>query len=112
MNSFFFEKMKTSTSEGPDKGIQRFLTKAIKQHGNASISDLTHIFIPINQNQSHWFAIVVNIRDRELIIVDSMSKHPKGYSFEEQTVKNALAWDGLLGKDAKNWQLVVCTSNP
>ncbi|CAB4256199.1 similar to Saccharomyces cerevisiae YPL020C ULP1 Protease that specifically cleaves Smt3p protein conjugates [Maudiozyma barnettii] len=71
-NSFFY----TSLSERGYQGVRRWMKRKKVQ-----ITDLDKIFVPINLNQSHWALGMIDIKNKSINYVDSLSHGPNAMSF-------------------------------
>lgn len=71
-NSFFY----TTLSQRGYQGVRRWMKRK-----KANIGDLEKIFVPINLNQSHWALGMVDIPQKRIIYVDSLSNGPNAMSF-------------------------------
>ncbi|SMN22715.1 similar to Saccharomyces cerevisiae YPL020C ULP1 Protease that specifically cleaves Smt3p protein conjugates [Maudiozyma saulgeensis] len=71
-NSFFY----TSLSERGYQGVRRWMKRKKVQ-----ITDLDKIFVPINLNQSHWALVMIDIKNKSINYVDSLSHGPNAMSF-------------------------------
>lgn len=56
--------------------------------------------------------MVVDVKNKAFIMIDSIRSCVGNYSFEIEKVKNALARDSLLGEEAISWQFTICKTNP
>lgn len=71
-NSFFY----TSLSERGYQGVRRWMKRKKVQ-----INDLDKIFVPVNLNQSHWALGMIDIVQKRILYVDSLSNGPNAMSF-------------------------------
>ncbi|CEP63568.1 SUMO protease ULP1 LALA0_S08e05578g [Lachancea lanzarotensis] len=71
-NSYFY----TTLSRNGYQGVRRWMKKK-----KADVNNLDKIFAPINLNQSHWALGVIDIKNRKISYVDSLSSGPNNMSF-------------------------------
>lgn len=71
-NSFFY----TTLSQRGYQGVRRWMKKK-----KVKITDLEKIFVPINLNQSHWALGMIDITNKRIVYVDSLSNGPNAVSF-------------------------------
>ncbi|CCD24286.1 SUMO protease ULP1 NDAI_0C06270 [Naumovozyma dairenensis CBS 421] len=71
-NSFFY----TTLSERGYSSVRRWLKRK-----KAQISQLDKIFVPINLNQSHWALCMIDISNKAISYIDSLSNGPSAMSF-------------------------------
>ncbi|SCU77941.1 LAFA_0A04082g1_1 [Lachancea sp. 'fantastica'] len=71
-SSYFY----TSLSRNGYQGVRRWMKKK-----KADVNHLDMIFAPINLNQSHWALGVIDIKNRKIFYVDSLSSGPSTMSF-------------------------------
>ncbi|KAG0672350.1 Smt3-specific protease [Maudiozyma exigua] len=71
-NSFFY----TTLSERGYQGVRRWMKRK-----KVTITDLNKIFVPINLNQSHWALGMIDIQNKTINYVDSLSHGPNAMSF-------------------------------
>ena len=75
-NSWFFTKL---SADGHD-AVQRWVPNKVFQ-------DYDKLIIPINDNNTHWYLAVVNLRDKRVEFYDSMRE-----SVREQALETLLGW--------------------
>lgn len=71
-NSFFY----TTLSERGYQGVRRWMKRK-----KVTITDLNKIFVPINLNQSHWALGMIDIQNKTINYIDSLSHGPNAMSF-------------------------------
>ncbi|CCC72041.1 hypothetical protein NCAS_0J00620 [Naumovozyma castellii] len=92
-NSFFY----TTLSERGYQGVRRWMKRK-----KATIASLNKIFVPINLNQSHWALCIVDIKNKTIGYVDSLSNGSTATSFAILTdVQNYVIQESgnTLGQD-------------
>lgn len=92
-NSFFYSTL----SERGYQGVRRWMKRK-----KASILDLDKVFTPINLNDSHWALGIIDLTQKKILYVDSLSSGPNSMSFA--IMKDLQAYvlqesNGSLGKD-------------
>ncbi|CCF56464.1 hypothetical protein KAFR_0B01650 [Kazachstania africana CBS 2517] len=104
-NSFFY----TSLSERGYQGVRRWMKRK-----KVKIGELDKIFVPINLNQSHWALCLINIPDKTISYVDSLSNGPSAMSFAILSdLKNYVVQESgkMMGEDFEFMHL-VCPQQP
>ncbi|CCE66195.1 hypothetical protein TPHA_0P00370 [Tetrapisispora phaffii CBS 4417] len=96
-NSFFY----TTLSDRGYPGVRRWLKRKKK-----NIDNLDKIFVPVNLNRSHWALCMIDLKNKRIIYVDSLSNGPNATSFAILSDLQHFVWEASEHKYGKDFELV------
>lgn len=74
---------------------------------------MTHLIVPVNSNQTHWLIVVLDLKMKQFVVIDSMrSYNINMYLKEVTTLKSAFQSEKLFGPTVNEWPVVICQTNP
>ena len=104
-NSFFY----TTLSERGYQGVRRWMKRKKTQ-----ITDLDKIFAPVNLNQSHWALGLIDIKNKTVNYIDSLSHGPNAMSFAILNDLKKYVIDESKGAIGEDFELnhISCPQQP
>ena len=78
-----------------DEGKRNEIIKERMNHFNKIDENVTHILIPCCHDMHHWTLLIVDINNKELVVLDSFNekgKHDKVFPYLSKGLLNISIW--------------------